>query len=101
MRFAASRIVSSRLLISRCWDSAMPISLSSLRRSRGLSTESMLLDTNSADLMHVGDALQYFLHAVLLQGVHAIFEADGQQFGDARMFLNRLLHRISANQQLV
>src|SRR5574340_445516 len=104
MRLAASSMVSSRLLISRCWDSAMPISLSSLRRCSNCSVEAMmkpLLDTDCAYLVHIGDALQDFLHAVLLQGMHAVFKTDSQQLGDARMFLDRLLDSIGADQEFV
>src|SRR3989338_11120284 len=123
MRFAATRMVSSRLFKSRCCDSAMPISLSSLRRCKRLSVEcinitperleiivyrkaraiheSPLLDANRAYLMHIGNALQDFLHSVLFQGMHAVFKADGQQLGDTRVLLDRFFDRIGSDQQLV
>src|SRR3989338_895056 len=101
MRFAASRMVSSRLLMSRCWDSAMPISLSSLRRRRRLSAESMLFDANGTYLMHIGDALQNLFNSILLQGVHAIFKADSQQLSDSCMLLNSFFDRIGSDQQFV
>jgi hypothetical protein len=51
--------------------------------------------------VHIGNALQHLFRAVLLQGMHAFFKSDGQQLGDARMFLNGLLDQVGADQQLV
>src|SRR5487761_2104547 len=102
MRFAASKMVSSRLLMS-CWrDSAMPISLSSFKRSLKLGAGCMsLLDADGTNLMHIGDALQDFFDTVLLQGAHPLLQRECQQFRDTRMFLYAFFHFVRTDQQFM
>src|SRR5512134_469991 len=111
--FAAVRIVSSRRLMSRSAESEAPIALSCSRRwtrssaaartsvpkrsawvpSRVLLMRSgrgaASLDADRAHFLDVRDARQALLHAVLLEGAHALLQADGQDVGDARVLLDR------------
>src|SRR5688572_18818769 len=114
---AATRIASSRRLMSFSRDSAMPIRFSSVsRRNRSASFTSFmvqafeiaracarepLLDADRAHLVHVGDALQHLLHAVLLQRAHAVVERGRHDLRYARMLLDQLLDQVAAEQQLV
>src|SRR5256885_6067524 len=41
------------------------------------------------------------LHAVLLQGAHALVHGDGEHLGDARMFLDGFFQAVARDQQLV
>src|SRR5688500_2124127 len=54
-------------------------------------TPAFLLHTDGADFLHVGHPHQALLHAVLLEGSHALLEADGEHLGDARVLLDGLL----------
>src|SRR6185503_13614248 len=119
MLFAAVRIASSRRSMSRSAESEAPIALSWSRRwTRSsaavrraptgmrspvvLSIEALTsLDADGAYFLHVGDAGEALLHAVLLQGAHAVFEALRQHLGDTRVLLDQLLQLVGGDQQLV
>ena len=51
--------------------------------------------------MHVGNALQYFLYAVLLQGAHPIIQRSDQHLGHPRMILDIPFQRIGGDQQFM
>src|SRR5690349_9928137 len=118
MVFAAARIDSSRRLMSRSAESEAPIAFSCSRRwprsSAGVAAalanlsrvESsswvmFLLDADRADFFDVRDPGEALLHAVLLQGAHAVLEALRQHVGDARVLLDQLLQLVGGDQQLV
>src|SRR3954471_22073577 len=131
MVFAAVRIASRRRLMSRSADSDAPIAFSCSRRwtrsssALGASAErrsptvlssmllmrrkspppvqpgSLLLDGDGAHFLHVRDAHQALLHAVLLQRAHAVLEALRQHLGDARVLLDQLLQLVGRDEQLV
>ena len=48
----------------------------------------LLFNTNRAYLMHIGNSLQDFLHAILLQGMHSLIQRDRQQLCNSRMLLD-------------
>src|SRR5512135_2154728 len=111
MRLAATRMVSSRRLISRSLESATPMAFSSSSRCSRLSpsvmpapcsaVECALLDTNGAYLMNIGNTTQHFFDTVLFQGAHTFLQRGREQLGNARMFLNKFFHRVGADHQLV
>src|ERR1041384_3877371 len=119
MLFAAVRIASSSRSMSRSAESEAPMALSwSSRWTRSSAAVSRapngrrrpvvrsidvltFLDADGAYFLHVGDAGEAFLHAVLLQRAHAVFEALRQHLGDPRMLLDQLLQLVGRDQELV
>src|SRR5689334_12502266 len=121
MVFAAVRIASSRRLMSRSAESDAPIAFSWSRRwarssaalTRApagnrrpwvLSIEALIatsLDADGAYFLHVGDAGQALLHAVLLQRPHAVVQALREHLGDAGMLLDQLFQLVGSDQELV
>src|SRR5688572_2790792 len=122
MVLAAVRIASSRRSMSRSAESEAPMAFSCSRRwprssaavgasplakrspvleSSVALMRSRLLDAHGADFFDVRHAGQALLHAVLLEGAHALLEADGEHLGDARVLLDRLLQAVGGDQQLV
>src|SRR5262249_32779620 len=125
MVLAAVRMASSRRSRSRSAESEAPMALSCSRRwprsSAALAATSAkrkpwvdsravltgreegraLLDGDRAHFLHVGDAHQAFLHAVLLERAHAVLEALGEHFGHARVLLDQLLQLVGGDEQLV
>src|SRR5207247_1107668 len=59
------------------------------------------LDADRADFFDMGDPGEALLHAVLLQGAHALVHGDGEHLGDARMLLDGLFQAVARDQQLV
>src|SRR6185369_13546165 len=120
MVLAATRIDSRRRSMSRSADSDAPMSFSCSRRcmrsssdelppsaSLGISEVSrmllmpMLFHADRAHFLHMRHAHQALLHAVLLQGAHAVLEALREHVGDARVLLDQLLQLVGGDQQLV
>src|SRR5689334_16718262 len=121
MVFAAVRIASSRRLMSRSAESDAPIAFSWSRRCARSSTAltrapagnrrpwvlsidaliATSLDADGAYFLHVGDAGQALLHAVLLQRPHAVVQALPEHLGNAGMLLDELLQLVRGDQQLV
>src|SRR5436190_2165850 len=62
---------------------------------------SRLLDTDGAHFLHVSQASEAFLHAVLLEGAHAVVEALRQHLGDARVLLDQLFQLVGGDQELM
>src|SRR3954468_17050750 len=94
---AAIRMFSRSRLRSFSRESAAPISFSCSRRRNRSSTVSSracgdsvigsvrciaLLYADRPYLGHIGDSLQHLLDAVHLQGAHAFFQADREDFRD-------------------
>src|SRR3989441_11348007 len=48
----------------------------------------------------MGDPGEALLHAVLLQGAHALVHGDGEHLGDARMLLDGFFQAVARDQQL-
>src|SRR5688572_23684326 len=71
------------------------------RRPCVVSIRSTLLDADRAYFLHVSDARQAFLHAVLLERAHAVLQALRQHLGDARVLLDQLLQLVGGDQELV
>src|SRR5438046_1157136 len=59
------------------------------------------LDADRADFFDMGGPGEALLHAVLLQGAHALVHGDGEHLGDARMLLDCLFQPVARDQQLV
>src|SRR3954470_9436005 len=119
MVLAAVRIASSSRLMSRSAESEAPIAFSWSRRwtrssaavSRApngrrspvvVSIDALtLLEADGAHFLHVRDAGEALLHAVLLEGAHAVVQALGEHLGDAGMLLDQLLQLVGGDQELV
>src|SRR5688500_8759903 len=108
MVLAAVRMLSSRRLMARSAESEAPISLSS-RRPWVCSAGKLLmraraprsLDADRTHFLHAGHARQALLHAILLQGAHALLERHRDQLRHARLLGDELLQRVGGDQQLV
>ena len=107
MRFAAINIASSRRLVSRSVESAMPMALSSSNLPNSgfcwimfasglvifrpeLPENSGLFNADCTHLVHIGDARQNLFNTVLLQRTHAFVEGSSEELCHTRMFLNLL-----------
>src|SRR4051794_25100533 len=62
---------------------------------------SILLNTDRAHFLDVGETCQALLHPVLLQRTHAVLQTLGEDIGDARMLLDQLLQLVVGDEQLV
>src|SRR6476661_699084 len=109
-------MVSSRRWMSRSAESEAPIAFSCSRRwprssapvgadppanRRPWVVSSILLNTDRAHFLDMGEARQALLHPVLLQGAHAVLEGLGEDVGHARMLLDQLLQPVVGDEQLV
>src|SRR5687767_9685662 len=117
MVLAAVRMLSSRRLMSRSAESEAPISLSCSRRLPRSSPASAAassrrpwvcsagkllmraraprsLDADRTHFLHAGHARQALLHAILLQGAHALLERHRDQLRHARLLGDELLQRV-------
>src|SRR5688572_15403673 len=120
MVLAAARMASSRRSMSRSAESDAPMALSCSRRCPRSSaavgalppancrawvvfsiTERGSLDADRAHFLDVRHPGQALLHAVLLQGAHAVLEGLRQHLGDAGVLLDQLLQLVGGDQQLV
>src|SRR6476661_3691349 len=109
-------MVSSRRWMSRSAESEAPIAFSCSRRwprssapvgadppanRRPWVVSSILLNTDRAHFLDVGDARQALLHPVLLQRAHAVLQRLGEDIRDPRMLLDQLLDLVVGDQELV
>src|SRR5689334_15051909 len=60
-----------------------------------------LFDADRAHFLDVRDAGEALLHAVLLQGAHAVLEALGEHLGHPRVLLDQLFQLVRGDEQLV